>query len=212
MRNEHPVEVTSAWADVTDLASLRTFFASCANKQQIDWILVNAGVGGARPPGQPIESPETVDKLVAVNLLGGLNAIRAAVEIFDSSRRRRIIVVSSLASLAGSPENPAYAATKAAIRIACLSMRPALAKRRVSLTIAHPGFLTGRTKDGAAVWRPFAVSPECAADQIIKAGLRNKGETAFPWQMALLVKTMAKLPLGLRDRIYGRLSGDPEAS
>ena len=215
LRANRDVIVTVASADVTQPETLGAFFASMKDgrpHEEEDWVLINAGVGSARPPGQYLESVETTNDLVSVNLLGCLNAIRAAVTMLSRTKGGRIIVVSSLASLAGSPENPAYAATKAAVRIACLSMQPALAKLNIAFTLAHPGFLTERTQDGGANWRPFAISPEAAAEKIVKAALSGKSETAFPWQMAWFVKTMAMAPTGLRHRVYGRLSRDPEAA
>lgn len=181
LENDRQIVVAHSWADVTQSETLDAFLASYASSQRVDWIVINAGVGSARASGQYIESPEAINSLVAVNLLGCINAIRSAVTTLERTNGGRIIVVSSLASFAGSPENPAYAATKAAIRIACLSMQPALARRNIAFTLAHPGFLAERTQDGGANWRPFAMSPEAAAEKIIKAALRKKFPVKKPF-------------------------------
>lgn len=215
LREEWQISATASLADVTQPNSLAAFFASIDDPlpaKGANWVVINAGIGSARPQGDYLESADTIDNLVSVNFLGCLNAIRASVSWLSRIDGGRIIVVSSLASLAGSPENPAYAATKAGIRVACLSMQPALAKRKIAFTLAHPGFLSERTQDGGSNWRPFAMSPDAAADRIVRAALGGRAETAFPWQMAWFVRAMAMVPAGLRQRIYGRVSGDPEAA
>lgn len=207
LRQAHQIHVSSDFADVRDLAGLRTVFQRHDRAQPLDWVIVNAGLGSTCSPGDVMETEADAAALIDVNFVGALNAVRAAVEILRPRRRGRVVVVASMSALAGSPENPVYAASKAAIRIACLSMRPALNKDGIGLTVACPGFLTGRATGGGATWRPFAVAPEAAARLVIEAALKARAQTLFPWRMASLVRVMMALPIRWREAIYQRWAG-----
>ena len=211
LRGRHAVDIQHEEGDVTRPATLADFFSAYGASRPVDWVVINAGIGGARALDGVMEDVATGERMVAVNLVGALTAIRLALDLFDGSRPGRIVVIASLAAYIGSPESPVYAATKAGLRAACLSLRPALAARDVGVTIANPGYLANRVADGAANWRPFAMPADVAAHRIFKAAIRGRAEIAFPWQMALLVRLLASLPVRLRERLYGRLSGDPLA-
>lgn len=211
LRGRHAVDVRHEEVDVTRPDRLALFFSTCRARRPVDWVVVSAGVGGARADGGVMEDVATAERMVAVNLSGALTAIRLALDLFDGRRPGRIVVVASLAAYIGSAESPVYAATKAGLRAACLSLRPALAARGIGVTIANPGFLADRVADGAASWRPFAVPADVAARRIVEAAIRGRAEIAFPWQMAWLVRLLASLPVRLRERVYTRISGDPVA-
>ncbi|MEM8588217.1 MAG: SDR family NAD(P)-dependent oxidoreductase [Pseudomonadota bacterium] len=211
LRGRYAVDIQHEEVDVTRPATLADFFSTYGASRPVDWVVVCAGIGGARANGGVMEDGATADRMVAVNLLGALTALRLALDLFDGARPGRIVVIASLAAYIGSPESPVYAATKAGLRAACLSLRPALAARDVGVTIANPGYLADRVADGAASWRPFAMPADVAARRIVKAAMRGRAEIAFPWQMALLVRLLARLPVRLRERLYTRISGDPVA-
>ncbi|MEO1223100.1 MAG: SDR family NAD(P)-dependent oxidoreductase [Pseudomonadota bacterium] len=211
LRGRHAVEIQHEEVDVTRPAALAAFFSAYGASRPVDWVVISAGVGGARSDDGVMEDVSTAERMVAVNLSSALTAIRQALGLFDGSRPGRIVVIASLAAYIGSPESPVYAATKAGLRAACLSLRPALAARHVDVTIANPGYLADRVADGAASWRPFAMPADVAARRIVRAAIRGRAEIAFPWQMALLVRLLASLPVRLRERLYARISGDPVA-
>lgn len=204
LRREHSINVSSEFADVRSLAGLRAVFQTHDDAGAVDWVIVNAGLGSTCPAGEAMETETDAAILIDVNFVGALNAVRAATEILRPRRRGRVIVVASLSALAGSPENPIYAATKAGIRTACLSMRPALQKDGVGMTVACPGFLTGRATGGGATWRPFAVAPDVAARIVIDAALRDRAQALFPWRMASIVQLLAAMPIAWRETIYRR--------
>lgn len=188
--------------DIQDAAALGSWIEVRHAERPFDRVILNAGLGGPVPDGGVIEPAERCRQLVAVNLVGVLNALQASLPLLQAQGRGRIVLLGSLSALVGYPRAPVYAATKAALRALALSLHPGLRAQGIGLTLASPGFLASPMADGRGGWRPFAIGPEQAALRIVEAAARGRAEASFPLPMALFVRGLALLPIGLREAVY----------
>lgn len=197
---------TTAIVDVRDAAAMAAWIEACGKAQPIDWVIVNAGLGGQVKTEEVIEpAPRSAD-VVSVNLLGALNVVHAALPQLRRGTDPRLVLISSLSAFIGFDKAPVYAATKAAVRILGLSLRPALLELGIGLTIACPGFLTQPMATGAGGWRPFSVDAETAAKKIVDAAEAGRAQISFPLGMAAVVRALSIMPIAMRERAYRRLS------
>lgn len=111
--------------DVRDAVALEAFVQERHCEAPIDWVVVNAGLGGQIAAGTLLEDPARAIELVDVNLRGVLNTIHACLPLLRERGRGHFIAVSSLSAVIGYDKAPVYAATKAALRVLALSIRPA---------------------------------------------------------------------------------------
>ncbi|POF28057.1 SDR family NAD(P)-dependent oxidoreductase [Roseibium marinum] len=203
---ERAAELHPASVDVGDDEALRRWLTACRERAPLDWIIVNAGLGGPAPQGAFCEDPGRTASLIEINLLAAIEQCRIASEMMIGNGGGRIVLISSLSALIGYPDAPVYAATKAGLRAYGLSMSVRLAGTGVGITIALPGFLSeGMTEGGS--WRPFSVTPEQAARQIVRAASSGRTEISFPRPMSAAIGALGLLPATLRGAVYRRWSG-----
>jgi NADP-dependent 3-hydroxy acid dehydrogenase YdfG len=111
----------------TDVADPMAMQQLAAAAPDTDLVCLNAGIVGTAL-GAPWEAdPREWDTLLAVNLGGVVNGLRAFVpRLLASGRPRHILITASLAGLATFPGGGAYAATKhAVVAVAAQARRPA---------------------------------------------------------------------------------------
>jgi NAD(P)-dependent dehydrogenase (short-subunit alcohol dehydrogenase family) len=138
---------------------------------------------------------EVFARHVEVNLLGLNNVLGAVLPGLVAAGSGRLVVVSSVAGYRGLAGAEAYAATKSAQLTLAESLRAGLAKSGVAVTAVCPGFVRTELTAGNSFPMPFLMDAGPAA-RIIADGLqRGRPEIAFPWQMALLMKTARVLPV-----------------
>lgn len=190
--------------DVRESAALARLVAEVDAHAPIDTVIANAGVeaslgadGEAEPLGQVLAQIRT-------NLEG---AIATVLPLLDSMRARgtgRVVLVSSLAGRMPVPDQPTYSATKAGLIAFGEALRPVLAARGVSLTLACPGFIaTGMSRDYRG-WRPLQCSAERAATAIAAAAERGARSVAFPLPLVMLIVIGRCVPAFLREAVLRR--------
>jgi 3-oxoacyl-[acyl-carrier protein] reductase len=110
-----PAPVETILADVSDLGQVEGVVA-CAvdNFERLDVLISNAGVPS---PNGRIHNLSTEDweRAFSVNVLGAVNAIRAAVPVMRGQRSGSIILTASVAGLTAWSHAAPYCATKAAV-------------------------------------------------------------------------------------------------
>jgi len=94
-----------AVVDVRDAAAMTDWLTACHDEQPIDWLIVNAALGGPAPIGEPFESDVRAADLLAVNTLAAIEQCRVATRLM-AGRGGRIILVASLAAVLGNPNAP----------------------------------------------------------------------------------------------------------
>ncbi|KUH36967.1 MULTISPECIES: SDR family NAD(P)-dependent oxidoreductase [Streptomyces] len=104
---------------------------------RVDVLVASAGIGWAGPFTRT--PPETVERLVAVNLTGVLQLVRLLLPGMVERGVGRVVLVSSMAGCAGVANEAVYAATKGGLLAFAESLRYELAGTRVGVTSVMPG-------------------------------------------------------------------------
>lgn len=102
-------------ADVTDLAGVESMVQQALERfGRIDILVNNAGVG--TPPKPFVEStPAEWDRGIDINLKGVLNCTRAVLPQMIARKSGKIVSMSSIAGLSGTPSGTIYGAAKAGV-------------------------------------------------------------------------------------------------
>jgi len=191
-------------ADVTDALAIadaaRTFRDEFGH---IDILIANAGIGGNDDKTRSYD-PESVKKVIDINLLGAVNAVHAVAPDMIERGSGQIVAISSLAGFRGLPKSAAYSASKAGMTAFFESVRLDVADKGVSVTIIQPGFIRTPLTSGRANKMPFLMELDDALQHFIKAIEKRKRFAAFPWQLATFVRAGKFMPSWLYDRIAGR--------
>ena len=181
----------------------------------LDLLVANAGIAHYQPVAE--QSLEHIENMTAVNWLGTVHTVQAALPYMLDRGSGHIVVMSSGAGLRGFPGAAAYSATKAAQRMFAEALRHELAGSGVSVTIVYPGEIRTSLHDHEhtrlpAWYRggPEAASPEALAQRILKAVERDSRHLHYrPFVKGMGI--VHGLSPGLADRILRRLRGDTAA-
>ena len=195
--------VDAATLDVRDADAMRDWIARIDGTHPLDLVVANAGISSGMPGGRIDEA--TIRGLFATNIDGVLNTLHPAIAAMRPRRRGQLAIVASLAGFRGLPTAPAYAASKAAVRVYGEAMRPLLAADGLALSVVCPGFVDSRMTAANRFPMPFKMTAERAARIILRGLERNRARIAFPLPMAALVWLLAALPPALTDLAIRRL-------
>ncbi len=180
------VQEVEAETLAVDLTNRDQTAAALGSLGPVDVLVNNAGVT-ALGPARDI-SPEVVERVMAVNYLGSVNATQALLGSLVE-RRGRIAVMSSVAGFAPLVNRTAYSASKHALHGYFESLRAELADSGVSVTMVCPAFAdTGietravaRSEGVTGEWSTTGrrLSAEQVADAVID-GLRKRKRLVLP--------------------------------
>ena len=191
-------------ADVTDATAIAETARSFREEfGHIDILIANAGVGGNDEKTRSYD-PESVKKVIDINLLGAVNAIHAVVPDMIERGSGQLVAISSLAGFRGLPKSAAYSASKAGMTTFFESVRLDVADKGIAVTIIQPGFIRTPLTSARANKMPFLMELDDAIPHFINAIEKRKRFAAFPWQLATIVRAGKFMPAWLYDRIAGR--------
>jgi NADP-dependent 3-hydroxy acid dehydrogenase YdfG len=154
------LHATALPTDVADPMAMQHLAAAAPDA---DLVCLNAGIVGTAL-GAPWEAdPREWDTLLAVNLGGVVNGLRAFVpRLLASGRPAHILITASLAGLATFPGGGAYAATKHAVVAVAEQTALALADTPVGVTMLCPALVR-------SAMSPTGVDPADVADEALHA-------------------------------------------
>jgi len=181
----------------------------------LDLVVANAGIAHYEPI--LVQSLEKIENMTAVNWLGTVHTVQAALPHLLDQGRGHIVVMSSGAGLRGFPGAAVYSATKAAQRMFAEALRHELAGTGVSVTTVYPGeiqtSLHDHEKSRMPDWYrggPKAATAEALATRVIKAVEHDRRDLHY----RSAVKGMGILngvSPALADRMLRRLRGKTAA-
>jgi len=149
LADRHPDTVSCELLDVTDTQAIRQVVDRSFEKLgRIDVIVSNAGYGlfGAAEE----LSDEQIDHIIATNLTGSIQLIRAALPYLRAQRSGRIIQISSYGGQVAFPGNSLYHATKWGIEGFAESVAQEVAPFGIGITIVEPGGARTEFRYGSA--------------------------------------------------------------
>jgi 3-oxoacyl-[acyl-carrier protein] reductase len=137
---EPPEGLLGVKCDVTDPASVEAAFAEAeAAHGPVDVVVANAGI--ARDTLILRMSEQDFAAVVETNLAGSFRVAKRAARSMLRKRYGRIIFISSVVGLTGSPGQTNYAASKAALVGLARSLARELGSRSITANVVAPGFV-----------------------------------------------------------------------
>ncbi|GAA4365420.1 beta-ketoacyl-ACP reductase [Paeniglutamicibacter cryotolerans] len=137
---EVPEGLLGVKADVTDAASIDAAFTEVeAAHGPVEVLVANAGV--TRDTLLMRMSEEDFTSVIDTNLTGAFRVIKRASKGMIKLRRGRIVLISSVVGLYGSPGQINYAASKAGLVGMARSLTRELGSRGITANVVAPGFI-----------------------------------------------------------------------
>jgi short-subunit dehydrogenase len=176
---EHDV---SEYDEVPDL--LRKIVADLGG---LDLVVFVAGVNFP-PGGIDKYNFENDRRMIEVNLIGAMAWLNPIAEMFQSAKTGQIVGIASVAGDRGRVGNPGYNTSKAGLATYLEALRNRLTRDGVNVLTVKPGFMKTEMMKAAQGATPFAIEPEKAADDILKAMKKRKQliYTASIWRWIML--------------------------
>jgi NAD(P)-dependent dehydrogenase (short-subunit alcohol dehydrogenase family) len=136
---EHGAQVFVRSCDVRDRAQVDESFAAAAEQLgPMRGVIANAGIGGVNQPGHD----DRFDDLVAVNLTGSYNCLRATQRhLGPGPGVRHMVLMSSILGRIGVPGYTGYCASKTALLGLARAMAMELAGDNIQVNALCPGWV-----------------------------------------------------------------------
>ena len=137
---EAPEGLFGVRCDVTDTASVDEAFTAVEKEQgPVEVLVANAGV--TRDQLLLRMSDDDFEAVLDTNLTGAFRCVRRASKGMIRLRRGRIVLISSVVGLYGSPGQVNYAASKAGLVGIARSVTRELGGRGITANVVAPGFI-----------------------------------------------------------------------
>lgn len=159
-------------------------------------LVANAGIGAYGAFADL--TAEEAERVIAVNVMGMVHALRAVVPGMIERRRGHIVTMGSIAGRIGAPFEAIYAASKFANVGLTEALATELAPYGVHVSMVHPGPVA--TDFGAARGHPYdrarpaPVPPGDVAEAVIRAVERRRAEQYVPARLRPAVPIRHLLP------------------
>ena len=129
-------DVVTVRTDVTSVDSVNALAGTARSAGLLDAVHANVGIC---PPERPLvdTDPDTVDRILNVNVTGTINTLRATVPLVRDGGA--IIITASASGLLAHPGAAVYAASKIALIGLGRALAAELAPRRVRVNMVCPG-------------------------------------------------------------------------
>ena len=135
-----PEGALTVQADVTDAASLDAAFTQVENELgPVEVVVANAGI--TRDTLLLRMTEEDFTQVVDTNLTGTFRVVKRAAKGFLKQRFGRVILISSVVGLYGSPGQINYSSSKAALVGFARSLTRELGGRNITANVVAPGFI-----------------------------------------------------------------------
>ncbi|MCZ4313412.1 SDR family NAD(P)-dependent oxidoreductase [Comamonadaceae bacterium G21597-S1] len=191
--------------DVTDRDAVRTAMQAIARDGGLDGMVYCAGHYTAMDP-DAIDLDDMV-RHVDINYTGALTLLDAVLPHLLGERARKpfVSLVGSVAGYGGLPRSLAYGPTKAALINLAQTLYLGLRNKGVGVSIINPGFVETPLTAQNSFHMPALLTPEQAAQYIVKGWERGAFEIHFPKRFTLGLKLLSLLPYRLYFTLVGRI-------
>jgi len=144
---------------------------------------------------------------VDINYVGALTLLDAVLPqmLLAPGRQPFVSLVGSVAGYGGLPRSLAYGPTKAALINLAQTLYLGLRDKGVGVSIINPGFVETPLTAQNKFRMPALLSPEQAAQQIVRGWEGGAFEIHFPKRFTLGLKLLSLLPYRLYFKLVGQL-------
>tara|TARA_Y100000590_G_scaffold207978_1_gene235588 strand:+ start:818 stop:1555 length:738 start_codon:yes stop_codon:yes gene_type:complete len=160
--------------------------------KNIDIVIANAGVGGTDKLSSG--DAKTINKILAINILGITNTIIPFIPIMKEQKSGRICIISSVAGTRGLIGHGGYAASKAAIRVLGDSWDYSLKRHNIATIVIFPGWIATEMTAKNKYKMFFLMDSDTAAKKIAIAIKNKKRKYILPWQWKIIVPIFRIIP------------------
>jgi len=183
VRQRLRTESVVATADVADRAAVIDALARVEDALgPIDVLVANAGIGAYGPLVDI--SYDELERVVRVNVLGTMYAIRAVLPGMVERRRGHIVTIGSIAGRVGSPFEAVYSATKFAGVGLTEALAVEVAPYGIAVSLVNPGVVATEFGDARGHpydrKRPKPISAQTVAGAVVTAIERGAAESYVP--------------------------------
>ena len=183
--------------DVTDTDSVNQ---AAAQARHADAMLYC--VGTYEPMDAKVWDATAVEQMIDTNFTGAARVLADVVPHYVTRGSGQIMLIGSLSGYRGLPAAVGYSASKAALMHLGENLLLDLRGTGVTVQMANPGYIMTRLTAKNDFAMPQIMSPEAAADHVIRAIDSGRFETAFPRPFAWLFKWGRYLPRALFNRVF----------
>ncbi len=188
---EHPGSVALA-LDATDGDAIRAATQNLLAQGPLDCVVYCAGHYQAMR-ADAIDLPDML-RHVDVNYLGALRVMDAVLPALIARGGGHFSLVGSVAGYRGLPNSLAYGPTKAALINLAETLYTDLHDKGVGISIINPGFVQTPLTAGNNFDMPALLTPEQAAQAILKGWAQGRFEIHFPKRFTLGLKLLRIVP------------------
>lgn len=172
LQKEYPKRIIIKQNDIQQLDSLENVFNEIVTEMEtIDLVIQSVGIGFVNPELDFEKENETVQ----TNVVGVTKLYDLAFHLFTKQQFGHLVGISSIASLRGNKDAPAYFASKAYQKSYLEGLyikTKTIASKKVYITDVSPGFVDTAMAQGEDVF--WLVSVKKAAKQIFTAICKKK--------------------------------------
>jgi short-subunit dehydrogenase len=195
--------VKTTLTPVTERESLKSELLAWDDQHPIELVIANAGISGGTGK-QGGENDDQFRAIMDINLEGTFNTVNPLIPRMTARKKGQIALMSSMAGFRGMPNAPAYSVSKMAVRAYGEALRPLLKPQGVDVSVIFPGFVRTPLTNVNKFPMPWLIDAEAAAQRIRDGLDANRARIAFPWQMHLLSRFIAALPLCAGDYLLSK--------
>lgn len=142
-----------------------------------------------------------------VNYVGVLRLLDAVLPTLIAQRHGHISLVASVAGYRGLPQAMAYGPTKAAMQYLAETLYLDLRPAGIGVSVVNPGFVATLLTAANRFDMPALLTPEQAAQQIVRGWASGRFDIHFPKRFTLWLKLMRLLPYGWYFAAVRRTAG-----
>ncbi|MET0567567.1 MAG: SDR family NAD(P)-dependent oxidoreductase [Hyphomicrobiaceae bacterium] len=187
--------------DVGDHAATCAFIADIEAEGPIDILVANAGQFWGNGAAGVFEPVTRAIDLLRTNLEGAIVTVDAVLPGMRSRRHGQIALVTSLAALHPLADAPAYSASKAGLVAYGEALREFLAPEGIHVAVIYPGHIETAQTACHIGELPMLMSPDRAADIIVRGLAKRRSSIAFPTRLFWLIRLGRLAPWQLRARM-----------
>jgi short-subunit dehydrogenase len=139
-----------------------------------------------------------------INFTGAFRVLDQVMEAFLAHDAGHIVLTGSLSGFCGLPGAIGYGPSKAGIMALAQSLRADLHRTGIKVQLANPGFIKTRLTDKNTFPMPFIISPEQAADHMLRHMETTRFQYSFPRLFSWVFRGGRFLPERLYFKIFGK--------
>ncbi len=142
-----------------------------------------------------------------INYAGALHLLDAVLPRLTAQGHGHLSLTASVAGYRGLPRAMAYGPSKAALQYLAESLYLDLHRAGIGVSVINPGFVATPLTAGNRFEMPALLTPEQAADHIVRGWAKGRFEIHFPKRFTLWLKLLRLLPHGLYFAAVQRATG-----